>query len=477
MKRLRNNFLYSFSYQLLLMIIPLITTPYVSRVLGPQGIGEYSYAYSVAYYFVLFLMLGVTNYGNRTIAQSRDNYMLMSKNFINIYALQIIMGCIASICYIIYCFSLSNHLEISILLGMYVLSGMFDVTWFFDGLELFKLTVLRNASVKLLGAVSIFLFVKTRTDVATYCGIMAASFLLSQMLLWPYVLTHVHFEKPVSKEIRRHIKPNLVLFISVIAISLYKVLDKLMLGILSSMVQVGFFESSEKIINIPTAAISALGAVMLPYMSNKVTKNAKNNQGIIRATLLIAVIGTSALCFGIMSVSKQFIPLFYGAGFEACEPLFLILLPSCLFLAYANVVRTQFLLPYRMDKIYVKSTFLGALVNVSANLLLISKLQSVGTAIGTLLAEATVCVIQCEAVRHYLNFVDYLTDIMPPLVAGMVMFLLNYFVLFPNESGWKILIFKIIIGALVYLIVLAGLMFMRRKKYIWFKEVVGEQRH
>ena len=281
MSSIKKNFLYNSLYQILVMFIPLITTPYISRVLGAQGVGTYSYAYSIANYFVLFIMLGLNNYGNRTIARVRDNEKKLSKTFWSIYALQLFLGIIINIIYVGYSFFISSNIYISLSMFFYVLSATFDINWLFFGLEKFKLTIIRNTTIKILTTICIFWFVNTSKDIVVYCLIMTSGMLLSQLLLWPYVIKKIKVYRPNFQDISKHIKPNLILFITVIAVSLFNIMDKIMLGIMTTKVEVGFYESSQKIIAIPTALITSLGTVMLPRMSNMVEKNEEQSNKLI----------------------------------------------------------------------------------------------------------------------------------------------------------------------------------------------------
>jgi O-antigen/teichoic acid export membrane protein len=465
MSSVKKNFLYNSAYQILNMIIPLITTPYISRVLGPKGIGVYSYAYSIAYYFVLFVMLGLNNYGNRTIAGTRNDKQEMSKNFWNIYITQLILGIAAIIFYILYSFMFSDKPTISIILGLYVLSSAFDVNWFFYGMEKFKLTVIRNSLIKLSSLVAIFLFVKSDKDVFIYCFIMSMSFLLSQLVMWPFLLKEVVFVKPTWAEAKKHIKPNLLLFTTVIAVSLFKVMDKIMLGLMSEYSQVGFYESSEKVINIPIAFITALGSVMLPRMTHKVAKGGEQDIRIIRISLIFAMFMASSLCFGIMGVSDVFVPIFYGKGYDLCIILFMILLPSCIFLAFANVVRTQYLLPHKMDKAYITSAFLGAGVNMVINLLLIPQFAAIGAAIGTLIAEAVVCFYQCYKCRKQLPIGSFIVESLPMVLSGLIMFIILKTINITFLNGIALLSIKVLLGVFVYFITLILIMLIRKKQY------------
>ncbi|MFQ6792053.1 MAG: flippase [Thomasclavelia sp.] len=462
MSSIKKNFLYNSLYQIMVMFIPLITTPYISRTLGASGVGTYSYAYSVANYYVLFIMLGLNNYGNRTIAKIRDDKNELRKTFWSIYSMQLMLGIIINIIYFIYCFNISADMKVSLAVGLYVISGCFDINWLFFGLEKFKLTVVRNTAIKILTTASIFIFVKDQNDVLIYCLIMTLGMLISQFALWPFILKNIKFYKPDIKEITVHIKPNLFLFLTVIAVSLFKVMDKVMLGMMSGSSQVGYYESAEKIIQVPTALITSLGTVMLPRMTNMVNKNENQNKRMIYLSIQFAMFISTSLCFGIMGVSKEFVPLFYGNGFEVCIYLYIILLPSCVFLAFANVIRTQYLLPHQMDKPYVISAFLGAGVNIIINMLLIPYYGCIGAAIGTFFAEMSVFIFQCFSVKKYLPIKKYLLKSMYFIFSGIAMFLCLYNLNFTGMTYLTVLIIKIIIGILVYFLLL-GIQMMFQK--------------
>lgn len=451
MSSIKKNFIYNAFYQVLVLIIPLITTPYISRILGADGIGIYSYSYSIAQYYALFIMLGLNNYGNRTIAQVRDNNDALRKSFWSIYAMQFGLGMIILGIYFIYALFLSKNNTAALIMGIYVISSCFDINWFFFGMEKFKATTTRNTTIKIITTVLIFCFVKQRQDVYKYCIIMVSGMLLSQLVLWPYVKKICGFYRPKWSEIKVHIKPNLILFLTVIAVSLFKIMDKIMLGLMTDTAQVGFYESSERVISIPTALVTALGTVMLPRMSNLRTKKT-DSEGIIYKSILFAMLLSSSMSFGIMAVSKTFVPLFYGPGYDLCIPLYLVLLPSCLFFAFGNVIRTQYLLPNEYDSIYVKSAFLGAGVNIVINLILIPRLGAVGAAIGTLVAEMVVCSYQALKIRSKINIKKYVFRSIPFVISGIIMFLVIYNLELPIYSSVLKLFAEIVCGAVAYFV-------------------------
>lgn len=451
MTSIKKNFLYNAFYQVLTLILPLITTPYISRVMGAERVGVYSYAYSIAYYFGMFILLGTNNYGNRTIASVRDDKKNLSKTFWSIYAMQLFLGLFVSTVYLMYVFVIAEEQMMALLQIIYLISVALDISWFFFGIEQFKLTVTRNTIIKILTVVAMLLFVKSIDDLYIYALIMVGSSLISQIFLWIFLKDYVIFQKITLCDIKKHIIPNLILFIPVIAISLYALMGKIILGNMSSMIEVGYFESANKLTVIPTMAVTALGTVMLPRISNMVSHGQhEETQKYLEKSLIISVFLSSSMALGISAVSKEFVPLFYGEGFDKCKILIPILVLSSIFVSWANVIRTQYLIPYKKDKIYIQSVFLGAIINIILNILLIPTLQSIGAAIASLSAEIIVSVFQTFKVRKELHIRSYLKKSIPFLIIGFIMYAIVIQVPFINNNIITIII-KVIVGGLIYL--------------------------
>ena len=426
MSSIKKNFLYNVAYQLLLILLPLITTPYVSRVLGAGGVGIYSYTYTVANYFMLIAMLGVKNYGNRGIAAVRDDPEALSRTFWEIYGLQLLCSTVTLVVYLIATAFLEPQIRLILVVqGIYVLTGLLDISWLFFGLEQFKLTVTRNILVKLATLGCIFLFVRTPSDLWKYTLILVLGTLLSQSYLWLYLKRFVHWSRPTLRRMLRHLPGELILFVPVIAVSLYKMMDKIMLRHMSSYAQVGFYESSEKILNIPTGIITALGTVMLPRMSNLAARS-KDDQSLryIRSSMSLTMFLACGMAFGIAGIAPRLVPIFLGEEYLYCIDLLIVLSPTVLFIAWANVIRTQYLIPHHHDRSYIISVVLGAVVNLIINALLIPRMAAIGAAIGTVCAEATVCLCQTLMVRKQLQIGTYLKEGLPFLVLGLGMYAL-----------------------------------------------------
>ena len=448
------NFIYNITYQMLILILPLITTPYLSRVVGASGVGIYSYTYSIVYYFMLLCLLGVNNYGNRSIAKVRDNKEKLSKTFWSIYFLQLFMGILMLIVYFIYVFiSNSQYKNIAIIQSLYIISAILDINWFYFGLEEFKVTITRNSIVKIGSIVLIFALVKSFDDLWKYVLIMSGTTVLSQLILWLLLKKKINFIKISFKDIFIHIKPNLVLFIPVIAISLYKIMDKIMLGRMSNVTEVGFYENAEKIASIPMTIVSALGTVMLPRMSNIVAKGEVDKiKTYISKSISFVQFLSYAMCFGLIAIGYNFAPIFFGEEFQKSGTLIMLLATTIPFLAFANVIRTQYLIPNEQDKVYIVSVFLGALINFIMNIIFIPYFSSIGACFGTIAAEFMVMFYQSFAVRKTLDIKSYLKEGFAFLIKAIIMCIIIYpFNFFQMNSVVRILL-QVTIGVIIYVI-------------------------
>lgn len=453
MSSIRRNFVYNSLYQLLILIMPLLTTPYVSRVLGAKNVGVYAYSYSIAYFFVLFAMLGVNNYGNRSCAQVRDDRKLLSKTFWSIYFLQAILTIVFASLYIMYAIFISRiSFWVSAFQIMYVISAAFDINWFFFSIEEFKLTIARNTFVKTFTMILIFLTIRQANQLWLYTLIMAGGTLLSQLVVWPFLLKYVDFYRPSFREIAAHFLPNLVLFVPAVAVSLYKYMDQVLLGMLSNMTQEGYYSQSVKIIQIPLGFISALSTVMLPKMSNLAAKHQKRESiQLINNSMLFVTFLTAGLSFGLSGIADVFIPLFLGNEFKPAGDLLVGLCISIIFVGWANVIRSQFLIPNKRDKIYLITVCFGAIVNVLTNLIFVRFIGAMGAVIANILAEASVAFSQSYLVRKELPVMSYFVEAIPFLFAGVLMTVLLRLPVYP-ASPLLALFIKLLVGTLFYLI-------------------------
>lgn len=474
MASVRRNFAYQSVYQITTIILPLVTSPYVARVLGAEGIGVYSYTYAIAYYFSLVALLGISNHGNRVIAGARDDIVHLKKIFSNLLMVHCTIAGIATIAYYAYCFlCIRDNSLCAAIQGLWVVSSLFDVSWLFFGLEKFKLTVVRSTLIKILTTVCVFIFVKNSTDTWKYCAIMAGGMLISQLVLWPFIKKYFDIKVVSWEESKKHIKPLCVLFIPAIAISLYKYMDKIMLGIMTTKTQVGFFENAERAINIPISIIGAFGTVMLPKMSNLIARDNDNEaKRYIMLSVEFIMCLTVAMSLGMASVAKDFSVLFWGKDFSECGMLIKILAISVIFVAFANILRMQYLIPKKMDNVYIASVFTGAVVNIVINGLLISRLYAVGAAIGTVAAEFSVCAVQAYCLRKELPILTYIHKILPFMVFGIVMYLMLTLIENLKLPIAVILLSQIIVGGIFYSV--CCFVFFKKTNNKYFDSIIND---
>ncbi len=451
MASVKKNFSYQMIYEILIIILPFITSPYIARVIGAEGLGIYSFSYSVAYYFVLFSMLGLKNYGNRTIAQNRDNQTSLNEAFSSLFTLHAVISIICLLVYIGYIFTLKKDRLYAVIQIMYVLSGLLDISWFYFGIEKFKLTVTRNVIIRLATVASVFLFVKDSHDLWKYCVILSVGHFISQATLWLPLHKYVKFSKTDFSMIKPHIKPMLILFIPAIAVSLYKYMDKIMIGAMASKTQLGFYENAEKVSNIPSTIINSFGIVMLPKMSNLAAK-ADNRKSLhyIKISMKYVMCLSFALAFGMAAIGGVFAPVFWGEEFITSGTLIMGLAVTLPFIAFANVIRTQYLIPQKKDKAYLSSVVCGAVVNLIINTILIKPMGAMGAMFGTIAAEIIVCLIQSFVVRKELPIGSFLRSIWIFPIFGMAMFSIVYLIGHIMGNSVLTLCVQVLCGGIIY---------------------------
>ncbi|MCH5172388.1 MAG: oligosaccharide flippase family protein [Erysipelotrichales bacterium] len=455
-KSLFTNIFYNSIYQLLLIIMPLITIPIVSRGLGTNGIGEYAYVTAIASVFASFGMLGINNYGSRTVASFKDDIEKRSKAFFEIWIVQLAFAMLSLLAYFIYYFFIckEQYVTMTLIVSCLVINSLFDINWLFFGMEEFKSPAIKNIIIKIISIVLIVVLVKTYDDIYTYCLIMSLSTLLSSVVMLPYIKKFVIKTKIDSHNLIKHIKPILILFIPIIAVTIYKKMDKIMLETLADIDEVGIYENAEKLINIPVSIITAIGAVMMPRMVGVYKDKPSSGDGYMSKSIVLVSFLAIGMLFGLIGIAKDFCPLFFGEKFNGTIPLIMWLSPTVYFIAFANIIRTQYLIPKKKDKIFTLSVLIGAVINVIFNLIFISLYGAVGACIGTIAAELFVMVYQIIAVRKEIPVGKYLLKSLYYFIPGAIMLvLILLFASYVDINIYAKIAIEVIGGALLYLLV------------------------
>lgn len=470
---MRKNIFYNIFYQISVIIIPLITSPYISRIVGKEGVGIYSYSTSIASYFALFILLGVGNYGARTIARTCDDKLLCSKNFLSIYTSQLICSVLVISIYIGYIILTNQKYYTALVIQiLYLLSVVLDVNWYFTGTGQFKITVTRGIIIKFAQVIFVFIFVKSSADIYKYIIIMTGGTLLGQILLFPVLLKQIHITKIGIRDILHHLKPNLILFIPILATSVFTVMDKIMLELINhDIAAVGIYEYSEKIVKLPLGVITAIGAVMLPKISNLLANNQySQSKAYFHMSMRYVGILVVAMAFGIAGIAPIFSIVFYGQEFSECGSIITMLSIILITSSWANIIRTQYLIPQGKDKIYIVAVVGGAISNLALNCIFIPKLGATGAAIGTIGAEIILCITHTFGVWNKLDIKNYLVDWISYTSCGIVMFLIVRIIGRAMETSIFTLLVQVIGGAIIY-ITMIGILLFAKKDDIFMKIV------
>lgn len=420
--KLLKNYLYNMSYQLLIIILPLILAPYISRVIGPEGVGVYSYSYSIVTLFGLFANLGIAKYGNREIAKCGDDRKKRSQVFWEIIFIKLLCSVVVFLGYFGYLNYCVEQNQTAFYFQIFnLLSFVVDISWFYWGTQNFKLTALNSAIMKVLSIVAIFMCVKTKSDTYLYVGILSFSAFLIQFSLWFYLPRYIDFQFHLQHVIQKHWKHILLLFLPVFAKYIYNSMDRIMLGSIVNMEEVGYYENVQSITLTITNVLTALGDVVMPQMT---LLYAQKNHDMIEnytgcAFHLITFLAIGAM-FGFIGVADTFIPMFYGDQFHNCIKLLQLIAPTIVFVGYSDLIRNLYLLPKYKDREYVVALIFGAIVNFGINAFLIPHLQSVGAIIGTLFAEFSVMFLQAWLIRKDVHFLSYMKKTLVYCMFGFV---------------------------------------------------------
>ena len=451
-KSFKKNILYNSVYRCVVIITPLITSPYLARVLGAEKLGIYATANAFATYFVLIALLGVNDYGNRTVAQVREDRERLSDCFWQIYYLQFFLTIVLSCIYLFSIRVFPRYFRIQLILGIYVVSSLFEINWFAYGMEQFKLTSIRSVVIRLLMVACIFLFVKGENDLWKYTLIIAAGNIVSLLVIVPLVFQYTDFRKPDFSEMKRHLRPDILLFLPIVATSVYQYLNKLMLGNWAVSAEVGFYQNAENIITLPSFLTTAIVTVMLPYSSNLVAKGDNDgNEQLLQSSVKYTSILNLAMAFGIFSIAGDFIPWYLGKGFERSAVLIKLMAPVIFLNGLSSVLRYQYIIPHELDKANLVSMFSGAGADILFNLLLIPRYGAVGAAVATVLGYLVILMVQLFYIRKDLNISDMMRSFLPCIVFGILM---SISVLLVGKLHLPILLLillEIAVGATVFL--------------------------
>ncbi|MCI9064048.1 MAG: flippase [Clostridia bacterium] len=455
-KSITKNYLYNLTYQILIIILPLITTPYLSRVLGAEGIGIYSYTYTIVTYFVLFGSLGVALYGQREIAYAQDNKEKRKKVFLELVIFRFITIAVATVIYYYFFIKTGTYSVYYKILLFELIAGAFDISWFFQGLEEFKKTVTRNILVRIISVSLIFIIVKTQADLIKYMYIYSIADFLGNLSLWIYLPKYLKGVKVKNINIIRQVPAIILLFIPQITNKLYNMLDTTMLGaLIADKTETGFYEQSQKVIRLLLTIVTSLGVVMVPRMANMFANGEKEKINYyMKKSFSFVFLLSFPMIFGIISISKAFVPIFFGTGYDKAATLISIISPIILLMGIANVIGTQYLLPTKRQKEYTISVGVGVLANFILNYILIKLYSSIGACIATVLSQLIVDWMQFKYIKDEIAIKDVIKLSYKYLLASIMMFIACSLTKLIVSTGVISIVTQMVVGIAVYGMVL-----------------------
>ena len=455
-KSLTKNYIYNLVYQILALVLPLITTPYISRVLGAESIGIYSYTYSILSYFLLFGALGVALYGQREIAYAGEDKVKRKKSFWEIEICRLLATFIASVVYFI--FFMRNG-EYSIYYRIWFLELIaigIDISWFFQGIEEFKKTVTRNVIVRLASVTLIFILVKSPEDLIKYITIYAVADLVGNLSLWLYLPKYFKGIKIKNINAFTHLPAIIVLFIPQIASQVYNLLDKTMIGnMVADKSEVGYYEQAQKVIRVLVTIVTSLGTVMIPRMASTFAAGDKEKLiDYMKKSFKFVFFLAFPIMFGIISISKSFVPVFFGEGYDKVVILINIMAFNIILNGIASVIGTQYLLPTKRQKEYTIAIVVGLIVNFILNYILIKSHYSVGASIATIISELLLVIVELYVIRNDINIKEVLKSSTNYLLSGIIMLATCMLIQIALGVSTVTMLTQIIAGVLVYILVL-----------------------
>lgn len=465
MASVKKNYVYNLIAQVLAIILPIVTTPYVTRVLGNENLGIFNYAQSIVNYFVLFGCIGLNTYSQRQVAFYKGDRQKQSQVFWEVLLIRVVSLTASIVLYGIFIVRTADYPLCYAIFGLELLAALVDVSWFLQGNEDFRNNTIRAIITRLLGLVCIFLFVKNETHLNIYILCCAGAILVGNLSLLPFLRKFLC--RVPWKELRplKHLKPALILFLPQVAINVYTQLDKTMIGVLTgyNYDQVGYYSQAEKIVKLAMTIVTSIGGVMLSRVTVALAHNdqAGAKEYINKSFRFLFLLGWP-IAVGLAVAAPDMVPWFFGPGYDAVVPCMVALSPLVLIVGTSNVMGVQYMIPAKRMTEYTISILCGLCVNVLLNVLLIPRLGAMGAVAATLAAETVVTLKQYHSLRNVFRptiFLQGTKNMAAAAVMGVVVYAIS--VILPSTLWATVL--EVGTGAMIYF---AALLLLRDEFFV-----------
>lgn len=424
---IKYNFLMDMILKVSTVLFPMITFPYVSRVLSPEGLGRVSFAISVISYFQLFAALGIPTYGVRLCTKYRDNRIELSRAFQELLIINGITTVLSYVIFFIALLSVKKFQDEALLLmitSSNVLLSTLGVSWLYTAMEQYKYITIRSLVVKALSVIALFALVHEERDYIIYASITVAGTVGSNIYNLIYSRKFVSWKPVGGYQFRQHLRPILILFAMSLAGSIYTHLDTLMLGFMTSDIEVGYYTAAVKMKGLLVSITVSLGGVMLPRLSYYLQNNQEESfyRMSAQAFNIIWYLSVPLVIF-FMLFARETVIILSGEQYLDATAAMITIMPTVCFISITNMMGYQILVPFSKEDKVLISVSIGALVDAVLNFFLIPKLGSLGAAIGTLAAEFCVLLVQGYYLRIYFTKVKPMTTpgyVVRPLFAACI---------------------------------------------------------
>lgn len=437
-----------------MIAFPLVSSAYVSRILLPTGVGKVAYAQNIASYFITFAALGVGSYGVREIGKNQNNKSQYSRTVIELLIITFISTLICSLIYYGMVFSLpyfQNNKTLYYAVGIQLILTAANVDWFYQGMEEYGYITIRSVIIKILTLIGIFTFVKTKDDLVPY------ALLSSIALAGNNIVNVIHLKKYLVKidlhkiELKRHIRPLLVLLSTGFAVELYTKLDTTTLGMLTSEECVGYYNYATKITSIVVNLAASVSTILLPRFSlyreqNRLDQLKKTIENAQAAILFISI----PAVMGIIITAKDIMSFLFGEAFLPAVATVQILAVLVIVKSIGNLYGVQVLVAFGEEKTLFFTTVLGAISNVAMNIALIPILQQNGAAIASVLSELAVCIYQYIAARKHIHTEFDKIDLSKVIIATAIMGIIVYMIVHIVSNAFAAIVLSCSVGVFSY---------------------------
>ena len=390
---IKKNVVMNIIYSLLNVVFPLITFPYVSRVLSTEGMGIYSFFSSFASYIVIISAVGISTYGVRSVAIKRENNDSLSQVVSELFTINVATTVIMLLLLTIFMGFIpqfKNNASVFILYLIYILSSPFSLEWFFYGLEKYDYITKRSLFFKSVSLIFIFLFVKTQKDFIIYIIIMVFSYVIGNVVNFLYAMKYFSFRIVKIEMLKKHVKSMLIMFASVLAINVYTNLDTIMLGFISTNTQVAYYSIAVKIKSILIMVVNSVSVVLLPRLSFYINNDYKDKyNATLKKSISVILMTVLPLTLFFMVQAKECVIFLGGNQYKNSYICLAIIMPVLIFSGISNITGNQILIPNNKENLFLKAVLTGAIIDIIFNAFFIYRFGAIGAAIATVLAEFT----------------------------------------------------------------------------------------